>query len=293
VGSPIPQERRAVSGERRDDRARHTLEMFLDRVFAPLRWAARAADALGAQTARPVEVQESLLPVERERGRPPLRIAFASDFHAGPTTNPRVLEVACATLASLKPDLLLLGGDFVTGRASYINELAPLLGQIPAPLGRFAVWGNHDLRAHRNTIQHALEHAGVRLLRNEVVTLPPPHDDIALVGMDDPIRGKPELPDCDDALRIVLMHAPDGLLSIGDNHFDLALCGHTHGGQITVGPQLRPYLPAGKLSRQYASGLYRSGSRGERAMIVSNGVGCSTIPIRVGARSQVHLITLG
>jgi predicted MPP superfamily phosphohydrolase len=243
-----------VRGERRDDRARHTLEMFLDRVFAPLRWAARAADALGAQTGRPVDVQESLLPVERARGRPPLRIAFASDFHAGPTTNPRVLEAACNTLAELKPDLLLLGGDFVTGRASYINELAPLLGQIPAPLGRFAVWGNHDLRAHRNTIQRALEDAGIRLLRNEVVSLPAPHDDIGLAGMDDPIRGKPELPPCDHALRIVLMHAPDGLLAIGDDHFDLALCGHTHGGQITVGPQWRPYLPAGKLSRQYPSG---------------------------------------
>jgi predicted MPP superfamily phosphohydrolase len=282
-----------VRGERRDDRARHTLEMFLDRVFAPLRWAARAADAVGAQTARPIDVEEILLPVGREPGHPPLKIAFASDFHAGPTTNPRVLEAACEALVSLRPDLLLLGGDFVTGRASYIQELAPLLATIPAPLGRYGVWGNHDLRAHRNTLQRALEDAGVRMLHNEAVPLPAPHDDVSLIGIDDPICGKPAFPESGRPVKIVLMHAPDGLLSIGENHFDLALCGHTHGGQIVFGREIRPYLPAGKLSRRYASGLFRTGARSERALIVSNGIGCSTVPFRLGARSQVHLITLG
>jgi uncharacterized protein len=92
----------------------------------------------------------------------------------------------------------------------------------------------------------------------------------------------------------VLMHAPDGLLTLGGQHFDLAVCGHTHGGQIAFGG-VRPYLPYGKLSRQYSSGLYRLGPGGGRALVVSNGVGCSTIPIRTGARAraQVHLFTIG
>jgi uncharacterized protein len=155
------------------------------------------------------------------------------------------------------------------------------------------VFGNHDRRANRGVLARALQGAGVRMLENEVVTLPPPYDHFALLGLDDPIWGNPayrEMPE--GAVKIVLMHAPDGLITLGDRPFDLALCGHTHGGQIAVGA-LRPYLPHGKLSREYPGGLYRLGDAGERALVVSNGVGCSTVPVRLGARAQVHLLTLG
>jgi predicted MPP superfamily phosphohydrolase len=231
--------------------------------------------------------------VARRTGRPPLRIAFASDFHAGATTHPRMLEEACAAIAAEKPDILLLGGDFVTTRAGYIDQLAPLLASIHAPLGKFGVFGNHDRRANLTVLSRALEEAGVRMLVNETLMLPEPYGDVALLGLDDPIWGAPKYPEALDArVRIVLMHAPDGLITVGDRHFDLALCGHTHGGQITVAG-IRPYMPHGKLSREYAGGLYRLGEDGDRALIVSNGVGCSTVPVRLGVPAQVHLITLG
>ena len=233
------------------------------------------------------------MPVDRPSGAPPLRIAFASDFHAGATTDRRVLEAACAAIAEERPDLLLLGGDFVTTRAGYIDQLAPLLAEIPAPLGKFGVFGNHDVRANVGLLRRRLESAGVRVLENEVVTLPDPHRDISLLGLDDPIWGQPEYREMPGgAVRLVLMHAPDGLITIGDRHFDLALCGHTHGGQITIGG-VKPYMPHGKLSRDFAAGLYRLGPDGERALVVSHGVGCSTIPIRLGPRPQVHLLTVG
>lgn len=268
--------------------------MVLDRFFRPVHWAARAADAAGLQTGRPVEVDRVLVPVGRRATAPPLRVAFASDFHAGATTSARVLEEACAAIADEKPDLLLLGGDFVTTRARYIRQLAPLLAAIPAPLGRYGVFGNHDRRANRAELSRALDEAGVRMLVNEHVTLPAPHDDVTLYGLDDPIGGNPsyEPPTASSPVRIILMHAPDGLLTLGESHFDLAVCGHTHGGQITFGP-LRPYLPYGELSRKFAGGLYRLGPDGERALVVSRGVGCSTLPIRFGAGAQVHLFTIG
>jgi uncharacterized protein len=131
------------------------------------------------------------------------------------------------------------------------------------------------------------------MLVNEAVTLPAPHDDVTIIGLDDPIRGEPKYPDSvTTPVSVVLMHAPDGLMTLDDRHFDLAVCGHTHGGQITVGG-IKPYLPHGKLSREYADGLYRLGEQGERALVVSRGVGCSTVPIRIGAKAQVHLFTLG
>ena len=292
---PPPTERRDASTDRRDDSKRRKLEMILDRFFRPGRWAARASHALGLQSARPVAVDRHVLPIARTKGAGALRLAFASDFHAGATTASRVLVDACAALDRLRPDVLLLGGDFVSVRADDIHALAAMLARVHAPLGKFAVFGNHDLRANRPVLAGALAAAGVRVLVNEAVRLPPPHDDVTIVGLDDPIRGAPrgEIIDAVVGIRIVLMHAPDGLLAVGERHYDLALCGHTHGGQIVFPGGTMPYLPHGQLSREYPVGTFRLGPAGDRTLLVSRGVGCSTVPVRVCCPSEVHLVTLG
>lgn len=293
---PPPAERRDdTASDRRDDGTRRTLEMVLDRVFRPAGWAARAAYALGLQSGRTIDVDRHLLSIVRTNGAPPLRVAFASDFHAGATTSPAVLDAACRALEELSPDVLLLGGDFVTVRADYIHLLVPLLARVDAPFGKFAVFGNHDLRANHTVLSRALETAGVTVLANQTVRLSAPHDDVTIAGLDDPIRGTPrgEILDDATALRIVLMHAPDGLIALEDRHYDLAVCGHTHGGQIAMPGGSMPYLPYGKLSRKYPAGLFRLGPNGSRALLVSRGVGCSTIPIRVHSPAQVHLLTIG
>jgi predicted MPP superfamily phosphohydrolase len=286
-------ERRNALAERRDDGKRHQLEMVLDRCFRPARWASRLAWTLGMQAARPIAVVRHELSVPRAASQP-LRIAFASDFHAGATTDVRVLRAACDALAELAPDVLLLGGDFVSVRGADIHALAPLLGAVRAPLGKFGVWGNHDLRANRPEVAAALRDGGVRLLDDEMATLAAPHDDVTIVGLDDPIRGDPDGSLIDEApgTRILLMHAPDGLLAAGPRHFDLALCGHTHGGQIVMPGGRIPYLPHGTLSRTYPGGTYALEPDGSRTLIVSRGVGCSTVPLRIGCPAEVHLITL-
>ena len=269
--------------------------MVLDRCFRPGRWATRVFDVLGLQSGRPVHVDRQHVAAARPASAPPLRVAFASDFHAGATTAARVLANACAQLEALEPDVILLGGDFVSVRADDIHALAPLLARVHAPLGKFGVFGNHDLRANRPVIADAMAAAGVRMLVNEVVQLAAPHGDVSIIGLDDPIRGAPrgELLDGVDGVRIVLMHAPDGLLAAGDRHFDLAVAGHTHGGQIVLPGGVMPYLPHGSLSREYAVGMYELEPDGARTLLVSRGVGCSTVPVRFGCSSEVHLITLG
>ena len=290
----IETERRNAIQDRRDDARRRKVEMLLDRLFRPGRWATRTFDAVGLQSGRPVQVDQQRVTTARPTGAQPLRVAFASDFHAGATTAERVLESACAQLEALQPDVLLLGGDFVSVRADDIHALAPLLAKVRAPLGKFGVFGNHDLHANWHTIGDALSSAGVRMLVNEVVRLPAPHDDVSIIGFDDPIRGAPrgELLDAVDGVRILLMHAPDGLLAAGDRHFDLAVAGHTHGGQIVMPGGVMPYLPHGTLSREYAVGVYHLEPDNERTLIVSRGVGCSTVPVRFGCASEVHLITV-
>jgi predicted phosphodiesterase len=166
-----------------------------------------------------------------------LRIAFAADFHAGPTTSVAVFERAVQLLADARPDLVLFGGDFVSLRAEYARRLVPLLQHIPAPLGRFAVLGNHDYWTDAGLVREHLRTAGVRVLTNEHVQLPAPFERVALCGLDDHTSGEPDAASAfaDPApVRIVLMHAPSGLLDIGDRPFDVALSGHTHGGQIAL-----------------------------------------------------------
>lgn len=285
-------ERRDGAMDRRDDVKRRKLEMILDRCFRPGRWATRVSYALGLQSGRPVHVDHREVRVSRMNGARPLRVAFASDFHAGATTSARVLANACAALDALEPDVLLLGGDFVSVRAEDIHALAPLLAKVHAPLGKFGVFGNHDLRANREVLADALAAAGVRMLVNEVVRLRAPHDVVSIVGLDDPIRGTPlgEVLDAANGVRILLMHAPDGLLAAGDRHYDLALCGHTHGGQIVLPGGTMPYLPHGTLSREYPVGLFHL--EGNRTLLVSRGVGCSTVPVRFGCPSEIHVVTL-
>jgi predicted MPP superfamily phosphohydrolase len=233
-----------------------------------------------------------------------LRIAFASDFHAGPTTHPRVHQQACAALAAAEADVLLLGGDFVSLRAEYVDELTDMLACVPAPLGKFAVLGNHDIWADRQYVTQALEAAGVQVLVNQNVRLAAPHDDFWICGLDEHLLGQPDAAATlrgADGRRIVLMHSPSGLVDLGNNAFELALCGHTHGGQIAL-PGGRPIIvPRGPLCRQYAAGRFDLDSRDvdacdddspSRVMIVSRGIGCSTLPVRIFSDPEVMVCRL-
>jgi predicted MPP superfamily phosphohydrolase len=274
-------------------------------------WPAALARRLGAQGT--LRVSEHAFTVSSRRPEaPPLRLAFASDFHAGPLTHRATLARACEVLAQARADVLLLGGDFVSMHARFIDDLAPMLATVPAPLGAFAVLGNHDLWVDDAYVAARLERAGVRVLINRSARLPPPHDDVWLCGLDDPDDGAPDARAAfagADGVRLVLMHSPDGLTAIGDRPFAVAFCGHTHGGQFVLPGGRSLVVPRGPLSRRYLrAGVFRvdAGSagapsaapreatlrRGERLLLVSRGVGCTLIPFRRGVDPEVHVCAL-
>jgi predicted MPP superfamily phosphohydrolase len=281
-------------GRARDmTRGLRLMQLALARLYGA-GWPATVARRLGLQPDPRLRTLALRLP-GRPAAAPPLRIGFAADFHAGPTTHADVLERACRALAAAAPDVLLLAGDFVELHARHVDRLVPLLASIPAPLGRFAVLGNHDLMGDDTYVAERLRAAGVELLTNRAARLPPPHDDVWLCGLDDPTRGVARADCALDGVpgtRLVLMHSPDGLLTIGARPFDLALCGHTHGGQVAL-PGGKPLVvPEGDLSRRFLQGLFCLDDDGRRALLVSRGVGCSTVPVRLFARPEVHLCTL-
>lgn len=225
---------------------------------------------------------------------PPCRIAFVSDLHVGPTTPASLHDRLIDIVRAARPDVLLLGGDFVYLEATpdVLDRLTRLVASLGAPT-RLAVLGNHDLWTRDDLIVRALEDAGARVLVNQVVHLPPPWSDIVVVGLDDPWTG-----DCDAGLafaqvtearfRIVLCHSPDGLISAAAHHFDLYVCGHTHGGQVAApwGPIV---LPKGKMCRRFPSGFERFNSA---EVFVSRGVGTVDFPARLFAEPDVLLLDL-
>lgn len=255
-------------------------------------WAARVAHALKLQGRLHVDRRDVMLPL-RTAAAEPLKIAFASDFHAGPLTDPKLLDIVRDTIATFAPHLLLLGGDFVSLHHRHVTGLAARLRELDAPAGKFGVFGNHDLWVDDAFIRTQMESAGVRMLVNEAVRLPAPHEELHVCGLDEPGVGQP---DADQTFagtgprRLLLMHSPLGLRHVRNHTFDLAFCGHTHGGQIAR-PSGRPIvLPSGSGDPRFASGFFALPSGGW--LVTSRGIGMSDIPVRLFSPSEVHLYTV-
>ena len=221
-----------------------------------------------------------------------LRVGFAADWHAGPTTSDRTMLAAIEHILAADPDVVLLGGDFVSLRARYGNRLVPLFRRLNPRAGIFAVLGNHDHYAGAEVVGKQLEDAGVVLLENRNAPLPEPFDQVSVVGLADHISGEPDAERAFSGarpVRLLLMHQPSGLLDVNGDRFDLAFAGHTHGGQILLpwGPPL--IMPKGKLSRRYRAGRFDT-ERGP--LLVSRGVGCTLLPIRWNASADVVIADL-
>jgi predicted MPP superfamily phosphohydrolase len=254
-------------------------------------WAARLAYSLRLQGH--LHVDHKTMALAGASGRRPLRVGFVSDVHAGPLTDPRLLHDAVGRMAEAAPDLLLLGGDYVSLHASDISVLAALLATLRPSLGTYGVFGNHDLWQDDVAISQALAEAGVLLLVNEERRLPVPYSHVVVYGMDEPGTGDPEAPSAplaDGDIRLVLMHSPLGLRYLEGVPFDAAFCGHTHGGQIALPSGAPIVLPPGSGDRHQARGGLFPAHAGQ--ILVSRGLGMSTLPIRLFASSEIHLCTL-
>jgi predicted MPP superfamily phosphohydrolase len=254
-------------------------------------WPAHLADALGLSPR--VVASHHRVEVEGRMGRAStLRIVFAADWHAGPTTSDRTLEDAVAQIRGAQPDVILLGGDFISLRAHHGRRLIPFFRRLEAPYGVYAVLGNHDHYSGADLVRSQLAEAGVTLLENRSVSLPEPHHRVSIVGLDDHGFGAPDAKQAfanAREVRILLMHQPSGLLDLDGHRLDLALAGHTHGGQLVL-PRLPPlYLPKGALSRRYLAGRFETE---HGPLLVSRGIGCTLLPFRWNAEADILVIDL-
>jgi predicted MPP superfamily phosphohydrolase len=247
-------------------------------------WPGRVMDRVPAMT-RVREVRHQLR--LGRGGRAALKVAFVSDLHIGPLTSTRLLENVFAALAAHRPDVLVMGGDYVSLEvtAAKAQRLERLVASVPAAT-KLAVLGNHDLWTDHAVVERALEAGGARVLVNEAVRLPGAHDDVAIVGIDEPWSGAPDaeraFAGADAPVRLAVAHAPEGIPFVQHRGASLLLCGHTHGGQVALPGG--PVVVHGPLGRKYPTGLYDVGGM---HVYVSRGVGNVDLPLRVNAPSEV------
>ena len=289
---PGPPPRRFGRALRLSARKRQ-LERLYDFAYAG-GWPSRLAKPLGLQGRLRVARHE--FAVTTRAPAPPMRIAFVSDLHGGPGTHPATIREACRILAGAQPHLVLLGGDFVSFHARHVEGVLRAIDRIRAPLGRFAVLGNHDLIADDAYLVRRLGDIGVRTLVNENERLPTPWDAIWVVGLDNTEQGTPDGPRAlagADDTRLILMHSPDGLTALGDAGFAVAFAGHVHGGQFVLPGGKSLISSKGPLSQRYLyGGVFELGAPGERILLVSRGIGQGSLPMRFRADPEVHICDL-
>ncbi len=258
-------------------------------------WPARVLERIPAfgRVTR-IEHRLPLLPPRPDHEpRRPLRLAFASDLHLGPLTPRHLLDRAFAVLTEIAPDVLVLGGDYVYLEATpaLADELSARVAAVPAAV-KVAVLGNHDLWTDHALIEAALERAGVRVLINDAAFLPAPHDDVAIVGLDEPWSGDAD-PDRAFAaaagarLTVAVAHSPEGYPFVRGRGAPLLLTGHTHGGQIAA--PSGPIVVHGALGRRWPAGLFKLP---DLQLYVSRGLGMVDLPLRLFAAPDVTLFTL-
>ena len=248
-----------------------------------------------------------------------LKIAAIADIYAcDPWMSLAHIETIVARTNALRPDLIVLLGDYVAGHRHHIGRIdaaawAPVLGGLKAPLGVHAILGNHDYWDDRTVqrngrgvpvAQQALEAAGIPVYENEVVRLTKDGQAFWLAGLGDqlayvPARRFRSVPrigvdDLAGTLRkvtdrapvILMAHEPDIALRV-PSRVSLQLSGHTHGGQV----RLLGWSPA--VPPRNGVNLAYGHLRTQCDVIVSGGLGCSLMPVRIGMPPEIVQVTVG
>ena len=245
-----------------------------------------------------------------------LRIAIIADPHLNKPFMPLgIAERFIEETNALQPDLVLLLGDFETSHRFVMEHydhrsMVSLFEPLEAPLGVYGVMGNHDWWADHEALERghgplrlaeAFGQAGIQILENDAVRLTKDGKPFWIAGLGDQFvyrspdggfHGVDDLPltlskITDDAPAILLAHEPDIFPSVPPR-VALTLSGHTHGGQITLAG-FAPIVPS-RFGRRYRYGHIVEGGR---HLIVSGGLGCSGLPMRIGVPPEIVLVELG
>jgi uncharacterized protein len=215
-----------------------------------------------------------------------LRVGLLTDIHHGTFVSGDDIEVASRMLLAAKPDLIVLGGDFVTWRdRRHIGPCAEVLGQLNAPHGVFAVLGNHD---DETATPPLLRARGVEVLKDERTRVVIGTQPLELVGIRYWTRQLREIRPILKGAHgpaLLLAHDPRRLTEASALGIPAVLSGHTHGGQVVL-----PLV--GALAARRYPVVAGFGRLGDTTIWVSRGLGTVFLPVRVNCPPEVALLTL-
>jgi len=229
-----------------------------------------------------------------------MTIAQLSDIHLDEYTEPFLLREAVQAINQLKPDMVLLTGDYVSYEVlSRKNTLeaawtcAEMLSTIGCPQ-KYAILGNHDLMVGGNDVTEAIAKNHIPVLRNACLPIERGGARIWLAGLDDPVMGRPNpeiaIPASIRNLArepvLLMCHAPDFIDTLAahpvSRSIALMLSGHTHGGQVRLPLLGALHLPPG--GRKYVEGWFPVGGM---QLYVNRGIGSVGVPFRFDCRPEI------
>jgi hypothetical protein len=227
-----------------------------------------------------------------------LRIAVLADLHVGsPFNGQGKLDRVIALTEQADPDLILLAGDFVIhgvrgGTFTPPEQIAAALQRLSAPLGVWAVLGNHDWWFDAPRVRAALESNGIPVLEDVASRIHTNTCDFWLAGISDYWEGKHDVSGAlaqvtDTAPVLAFTHNPDVFPDV-PARVNLTIAGHTHGGQVYIPFIGRPVVPS-RYGERYAIGHIVEGGRN---LFVSSGLGTSIIPVRFLVPPEVSVVTV-
>lgn len=225
-----------------------------------------------------------------------MRIVQVSDLHVGPHTPRSYLAAVARKVGDARPDLIAITGDQVDDYGRDVAYFAEAFAGLSAPLGVFAIPGNHDVYAGWSAVRAGLEEMGITVLVNDAVEVRRGPGSFWLAGTGDPAsrRGSREAPDLDrtlarvpgGAFTIVLAHNPALWPGLAQRGVHLTLSGHTHYGQLAI-PGLGWSLASPFL--EHAMGTHRLA---ESLLYINPGTNYWGLPFRIGALPEVTVLTL-
>lgn len=222
------------------------------------------------------------------------RIAFATDFHYESRFNRKRLPALVEAVRSVSPDVLLLGGDYRGREGGDVGELFRALEKVDAPFGTYAVMGNHERGENDSLVRVAMKETGVKFLEHVADTISRNGERIIVVGIRNPFdlsrNGvSPTLSLKPEDFVIMITHTPDYVEDVDISNTDLALAGHTHGGQVSLFNRWSP-AKFSKYGNRFLTGM-KHNSAGI-PVIISNGIGTSRKDVRLFTPSEIVLVIL-
>lgn len=271
--------------------------LFLKRLFAV--GATAATGGLAVAAARQAQSRVGVVNVKVRLSRLPksmhgFTIVQLSDIHLGPTLRHEFCRQIVAQVNALGPDLVAITGDLVDGTVDHLQGMVATLGELRSRFGTYFVTGNHEYYSGVDEWIAELRRLGIRVLRNERVSIGSEQASFDLVGIDDAHAvqfGNGHGADLAKAVlgrdpsreAVLLAHQPRAVYEAVNHGIGLQLSGHTHGGQIW------PFNYLVKLQQPIIKGLVKFGSVW---VYVSSGTGYWGPPMRLGAPAEITRITL-